>query len=67
MNIFRSIFKTFDVSLLLIREGLFNSALQMTSVTERFTIVQRKIAGDQILEESTQVIERGSGPSDIIE
>ena len=53
MNIFRSIFKTFDISLLLIREGLFNSALQMTSVTERFTIIQRKIAGDQIIEENT--------------
>lgn len=39
MNIFKSIFKTFDINLLLIREGLYNSALEMTSVTEKFTIV----------------------------
>jgi hypothetical protein len=66
MNIFKSIFRTFDISLLLIREGLFNSALEMTSVTEKFTIVQRKMVGDQVIEETMQTIERGSGPSDVI-
>ena len=50
-NIFKSIFKTFDIQLLLIREGLLNSSLQMKSVTEKVTITRRRISGDQIIEE----------------
>lgn len=63
INIFKSIFKTFDIQLLLIREGLLNSALQMKSVTEKVTITRRRISGDQIIEEVKQVIESSSDPT----
>jgi hypothetical protein len=43
-------YETVDIQLLLIREGLLNSALQMKSVTEKVTITRRRISGDKVVE-----------------
>jgi hypothetical protein len=60
MNIFKSIFNTFDIQLLLLREGLLNSVLQLKNVTERVTIIRRTVSGDRVVEEVRETMESTS-------
>lgn len=38
----------------------------MISVTEKFTIVKKKMDGNLVIQETIQTIERGSGPCDVL-
>lgn len=62
INILKSIFQTFDLSLLMLREGLLNSAMQMKCITERVVITRRRMSGD---DEPIQLYECTSNPTQL--
>lgn len=65
LTVFRSIYKTFDLSLLIIRDTLWNS-IPMKTVQKETKITHKKYKNGQVIAESTRTLESTVDPCQIL-